>query len=170
MKIKKGTGDMVKKEINSGFSFGLTSGVITTLGLMIGLYSGTNSKLAVIGGILVIAFADAFSDSLGIHMSKESEKGATKKRIWITTASSFLTKLIIALTFLIPIILFQLKTAIMVSIIWGLMLINALSYKIAKSRKHNPLKVMGEHFLIAIIVIILSYLIGKFVANFFGTI
>ena len=49
MKIKKGTGDMVKKEINSGFSFGLTSGVITTIGLMIGLYSGTNSKLAVIG-------------------------------------------------------------------------------------------------------------------------
>jgi len=47
--------------MNSGLSFGVTSGVITTFGLMIGLYSGTNSRLAVVGGILIIAFADAFS-------------------------------------------------------------------------------------------------------------
>ena len=41
-----------------GFSFGLTSGLITTLGLMVGLSSGTHSKLVVIGGILTIAIAD----------------------------------------------------------------------------------------------------------------
>ncbi|MBM3228422.1 hypothetical protein FJZ20_00855 [Candidatus Pacearchaeota archaeon] len=160
---------MVKKEINSGFSFGLTSGVITTLGLMIGLYSGTNSRLAIIGGILVIAFADSFSDSLGIHMSKEAEKGTTKKKIWNATTSSFIAKLIIALTFLIPVLLFNLNTAVIISVIWGLLLLNLLSYKIAKSRKQNVLKRMGEHSFIAIIVIVLSGLIGKFVANFFGT-
>lgn len=170
MKTRKEIGNMAKKEINSGFSFGLTSGVITTLGLMIGLYFGTNSKLAVIGGILVIAFADAFSDSLGIHMSKESEKGITRKKVWAATSSSFTTKLIIALTFMIPVLLFKLNLAVLISIIWGLLLINILSYKIAKSRNHNPLKVMGEHFLIAIVVIVLSSLIGKFVATFFGTI
>ena len=169
MKIRKETGNMVKKEINSGFSFGLTSGVITTLGLMIGLYSGTHSRLAIIGGILVIAFADSFSDSLGIHMSKEAEKGVTKRKIWSATTSSFIAKLIIALTFLIPILLFHLNIAIIISIIWGLLLLNLLSYKIAKSRKQNVLKRMGEHSFIAIIVIVLSGLIGKFVANFFGT-
>jgi len=161
---------MVKKEINPGFSFGLTSGVITTLGLMIGLYSGTNSKLVVIGGVLTIAFADAFSDSLGIHISKESEKRITRKKVWAVTISSFTTKLIIALTFIIPILLFKLSLAVLISIIWGLLLINILSYKIAKSRKHNPLKVMGEHMFITIVVIILSNLIGRFVATFFGNI
>ena len=45
-----------------GLSFGLTSGVITTLGLIVGLASGTESKLAVIGGIITIAVADALSD------------------------------------------------------------------------------------------------------------
>ena len=35
-----------------GFSFGLTSGVIKTLGIMVGLNAYTNSKLVVIGGIL----------------------------------------------------------------------------------------------------------------------
>jgi hypothetical protein len=34
---------------------------------MIGLISGTESKIAVICCILTIAIADAFSDALGIH-------------------------------------------------------------------------------------------------------
>ncbi|MDI6733408.1 MAG: hypothetical protein QME51_05200, partial [Planctomycetota bacterium] len=56
--------------IKTGFSFGSTSGVITTLGLMVGLHSGTHSKFAVLGGIVTIAVADAFSDALGIHISE----------------------------------------------------------------------------------------------------
>ena len=46
--------------VKIGFCFGSTSGIITTLGLMVGLNSGTHSKLVVIGGILTIAIADAF--------------------------------------------------------------------------------------------------------------
>lgn len=41
----------------TGVHFGLTSGVITTLGLMVGLHSGTHSLRAVAGGILTIAIA-----------------------------------------------------------------------------------------------------------------
>ena len=73
-----------------GISFGLTSGLITTLGLMTGLYSGTNSKLVVIGGILTIAFADSLSDSLGIHISEESENKHTHKEIWESTFFTFI--------------------------------------------------------------------------------
>ena len=64
----------IKDSIKKGLGFGLTSGIITTLGLIIGLSAGTHSKIAVIGGILTIAFADALSDSLGIHISEESTK------------------------------------------------------------------------------------------------
>ncbi|GAI31399.1 unnamed protein product, partial [marine sediment metagenome] len=39
----------MKHSIKTGFSFGLTSGIITTLGLMVGLHSSTGSKLVVIG-------------------------------------------------------------------------------------------------------------------------
>ena len=58
----------IKQSFRAGFSFGLTSGAITTLGLMVGLHSGTHSKVVVMGGILVIAVADALSDALGIHI------------------------------------------------------------------------------------------------------
>jgi acid phosphatase family membrane protein YuiD len=60
----------MKDSLRTGISFGLTSAVITTLGLMVGLHSGTHSKIVVLAGILTIAIADAFSDALGIHVSE----------------------------------------------------------------------------------------------------
>lgn len=68
----------MKHSLRTGFCFGLTSGIITTIGLMVGLYSSTNSKLVVIGGILTIAVADAFSDALGIHIAEESKHNGSK--------------------------------------------------------------------------------------------
>ena len=59
--------------VRKGVSFGLTSGIITTLGLLIGLYSSTKSQMVVIGGVLIIAIADAMSDAFGIHISEEAE-------------------------------------------------------------------------------------------------
>ena len=41
----------------TGLFFGATSGVITTIGLIVGLNSGTKSITAVLGGILVIALS-----------------------------------------------------------------------------------------------------------------
>lgn len=62
----------MKNSIKKGLGFGLTSSIITTLGLIIGLYSSTNSVLAIIGGIIIIAVTDSFSDSLAIHISEET--------------------------------------------------------------------------------------------------
>jgi len=98
----------VKLSILKGISFGLTSGVITTLGMMVGLHSGTHSKLAVLGGILTIAVADAFSDALGIHISEESQNTQTTKEVWESTIATFFAKLIFALTFVIPVALLDL--------------------------------------------------------------
>ena len=75
--------------IKAGFSFGLTSGIITTLGLMVGLNAGTQSQVAVIGGIVTIAIADAFSDSLGVHVSQESENQHSTKEVWESTITTF---------------------------------------------------------------------------------
>lgn len=147
-----------------GFSFGLTSGVITTLGLMVGLYRGTNSKLAVIGGILTIAIADAFSDALGIHISEESENVHTHKQIWISTLATFFSKFIFALTFMIPLLLFKLETAVLVSIIWGIATLCIFSFTMAKEQKGSPAKVIAEHLFIAFAVIVLSYYIGSWIS------
>jgi len=158
----------MKSLLRSGFSFGLTSGIITTLGLMVGLHSGTHSKLVVIGGILTIAIADAFSDALGIHVSEESKNKYTAKQVWAATISTFLSKLFFALTFLIPVLLFELSTAIIISLIWGLSVLGVLSYDIARKQKEKPWKVIVEHLLIAVVVVIITHYVGEWIARVFS--
>lgn len=154
----------MKKSLKVGVSFGLTSGVITTLGLMVGLHSGTHSKLVVLGGILTIAIADAFSDALGIHISEESKNVHTHKHVWAATVSTFLSKLLFALTFVIPVLLFELSTAILVSVAWGLGMLAFLSYHIARSQGRKPWGVIAEHLLIALAVITATHFVGHWIA------
>jgi vacuolar iron transporter family protein len=156
------------KSKNRGINFGTTSGVITTLGLMIGLIFSTYSRLAVLGGILTIAIADAMSDSLGMHISEES-LGKTKEQVWKSTKYTFLSKFFFALTFLIPTLIFtNLWTVAMVSSLWGVFLITIMSIRIARRNKENPLPIVGEHLFIAIAVIAITYFLGKFIGVYFG--
>ena len=159
---------MFKHSLKVGFSFGLTSGIITTLGLMVGLSAGTHSKLVVIGGILTIAIADAFSDALGIHISEESENRHSHKEIWVATIATFFSKFIFALTFIIPVLIFELPTAIGISIVWGLAMLCVFSYGMAIEQKNQPWKVIGEHLIIALAVIILTHYVGSWVSIVFG--
>lgn len=158
----------MKHSIKVGVSFGLTSAIITTLGLMVGLHSGTNSELAVVGGILTIAVADAFSDALGIHVSEESENKHSKREIWESTLSTFLSKFVFALTFVIPVLLFSLSTAIFVSIMWGLLVLSILNYSIAAEQGANPWKMIAEHLVIALLVIVVTHFVGDWVSSVFG--
>jgi vacuolar iron transporter family protein len=158
----------MKKSFRTGFSFGLTSGIITTLGLMIGLTSGTQLKLAVLGGILTIAVADSFSDALGIYISEEAENEHTNKEIWESTITTFLTKFIFTLSFVPAIVLLPLNTAVIVNIVWGLSLITIASIIMAKNQKENWLKVVLEHLFIAILVIIATNFLGSFIARHFS--
>jgi len=153
--------------IKTGFSFGLTSGIITTLGLIIGLHSGTHSRLVVMGGILTIATADAFSDALGIHISEESETKHSNKEIWQSTITTFLSKFIFACSFIIPILLFPLSTAIRVSIIYGLFLLGLFSFYLAREQKISPWRVISEHFIIALLVIVITHYLGDLISRFF---
>ena len=159
----------VRHPLKIGFSFGLTSGIITTLGLMVGLYSGTRSKLVVVGGILTIAIADAFSDALGIHISEESELKHTAKEVWEATLSTFFSKFIFAIMFIIPVLFLKLLTAIVVSVILGLSMLGVFSFRIAmEQKKVRPWKVVVEHLIIALVVIVLTSYIGNWISTLFN--
>jgi hypothetical protein len=153
----------MKDSLRTGVTFGLTSAVITTLGLMVGLHAGTHSKMVVLGGVLTIAIADAFSDALGIHISEESENVHTTKQIWAATIATFLSKFLFAMTFVVPVLLFSLSTAIGVNLIWGLSVLTVLSYIIAKSQSEPPWKIVGEHLIIAFVVIAITYCVGLWI-------
>jgi VIT1/CCC1 family predicted Fe2+/Mn2+ transporter len=157
----------MKGSLRTGIHFGLTSGIITTLGLMVGLHSGTHSRLAVVGGVFTVAIADAFSDALGIHISEEAENVHTVTEVWLAKGATFLAKFLMALTFLVPVVLYELPTAILVSVAWGLSVLAVLSYQLARIQTTAPWKVVGEHLVIALAVITCTHLIGDWVAASF---
>ena len=152
----------------TGLFFGATSGVITTIGLIVGLNSGTRSITAVLGGILVIAVADAMSDALGIHLAEEADPNTDHAHVWAATIMTFLTKFVFSISFAIPLLLLPLTTAVAVSVVWGLLVIIILSYFLARSQDESPLYIIGEHVGIAILVLVFSHYIGVWVAANFG--
>lgn len=154
--------------LRTGITFGLTSAVITTLGLMVGLHSGTHSRVVVLGGILTIAVADAFSDALGIHVSEEAENVHTVRQVWAATIATFLAKFLFALTFAVPVLLLPLSSAIWVSLLWGMSILAILSYLMARSQGEAPWKTVGEHVLIAIVVIGITHWVGDLVSRLGG--
>jgi VIT1/CCC1 family predicted Fe2+/Mn2+ transporter len=154
----------LKESLKTGISFGLTSGIITTLGLMVGLHAGTNSKMVVIGGIFTIAIADAFSDALGIHVSEESENRHSSKEIWESTISTFLSKFVFAIMFILPVIFFELTNAIIISIVTGLVILSIISFNLPVEIKGERWKVVAEHIIIALAVIMITHYVGDWVS------
>jgi VIT1/CCC1 family predicted Fe2+/Mn2+ transporter len=154
--------------MKKGVSFGITSGIITTLGLMVGLNSGTHSVLVVIGGILTIAIADAFSDALGIHVSEESESRHTATEVWQSTGSAFAAKLLIAASFIVPVLLLPLDAAIIAGVVYGMVLLGLLSFYIARLGRKNPAGVVAEHVIIAFVVIAIANYVGGLIGAFFA--
>jgi|TARA_Y100000034_G_scaffold122548_1_gene168142 VIT1/CCC1 family predicted Fe2+/Mn2+ transporter len=158
----------MKGSFKTGLGFGLASGTITTLGLLIGLYFSTNSKLVVIAGILAIAISDAFSDAFGIHIAKELENKVKEKSVWEASLSTLVSKFFFASTFLMPVLLFSLQTAILINLIWGFFLITLVSVWVAKIHKMRIWKILLEHYLIAIFVIFVTRFVGLWIANTFS--
>lgn len=156
------------KGARTGIFFGATSGVITTIGLIVGLNAGTQSLVAVLGGILVVAVADAMSDALGIHLAQEADPASTDEHIWAATIWTFLTKLMVALSFALPLLFLPLQVAVMVSVAWGLLVITLLSTYLARMQNVPVLPVVTEHVVIAVSVIGISHFIGVWVQKSFA--
>ena len=160
-------------QLVTGVSFGLTTAVITSLGMIVGMYSATSSRLAVVAGIVVMAVADGLSDAISLHTAEEAEvekgKGKhTPKELWLTTLFAFVAVSGFTLTFTVPILLFPADTAIAVAVGWGFLLLTFLNFYIGKIRNENPVKIIFEHILLAVFVIIISYVVGSLIALGFG--
>jgi len=152
----------MKQSLKSGFSFGITSGIVTTLGLIVGLSSGTHSELAVIGGILSIAIADGLSESMSMHVSRKSEN-RDRLYIWESTFATLLAKFTVTMSFALPVLVTNLQTAVMIDIVWGLFLLVILSFLVSEYKGRKKWRDILEHLLVAILVVALSYVAGEWI-------
>jgi len=144
-------------------SFGVTSAIMTSLAIVIGL-SGT-SLTAIITALLIIAIADNVSDSFGIHIYKESEC-ANSKEVTQTTSGNFIARVITTGIFILFVIIFPINVAIIFSIIFSVISIMWMSYFISVHQKKNPYTSILRHLTIALVIMILSFLLREIITKF----
>jgi len=152
----------MRESFKSGSSFGVASGIITTLGLVMGLSTGTHSIIAVIGGILSIAIADGLSESTAMHISRKSENKDVNY-VRESTFSTLVSKFFITLTFGIPFFLMDLYTAMKVDVLWGLFLTALISYLVSPKQKWEKGRDIFEHLVIVAFVVVVTYYAGEWI-------
>ena len=146
------------------YILGSSAAIITNVSLIVGLGSGQAGKGPILGGLLTVALADNISDSLGIHWYKESE-GCGERLSALATALNFLSRLLISFSFIAIVLLFPTPQAIFVGIVWALLLLNLVSYLIARSNHESSALEIIKHVLLAVIVIVLSRCVGYLIAH-----
>jgi vacuolar iron transporter family protein len=149
-------------------SFGATSAVITGLAVIAGLSGTENAITTIITALLIIAVADNISDSFGIHVHQECQKESAKD-VRRTTIFNFITRLVIVAIFILLMVILPMTFAVILSTIFGLTIITVLSYFIAKEQKINPTVAIIRHLLLAIAVMIASFLLREAMVNLIAT-
>jgi VIT1/CCC1 family predicted Fe2+/Mn2+ transporter len=87
---------------------------------------------------------------------------------WEATVATFLSKFIFALTFIVPLLLLPLPTAIIISALLGLSLLGIFSFYIAKEQHANPWLAVLEHLVVALMVISIAHYVGDWIGSTFG--
>jgi len=141
------------------FAFGGTSAIVTGMGLIIGLDAAAASRMALVGSLLIIGLADNLTDSLSVHMYQEAEHLDGRQALR-TTVTNFLARFAITLSFVGFLITLPFSTAIIVSLIWGFVLLALMSLMLARLRRASALAEIWKHTAVAVTVIIASKIIG----------
>ena len=149
------------------FSFGATSAVITGLAVIVSLSRTANPVIGITTALVVIAIADNISDSFGIHVHQESQKESVAE-VRKTTLTNFATRLAVVSVFILLVTLLPINTAVALSIFFGVAVISVISCFIAKERESKPYKIVFQHLLTTVLVIIGSYFLREASAGLFA--
>ena len=110
------------KELTIGSIFGTYSGIITALGLTLGIYGGGLDKKAHIIGLISIAISDSLSDAYGMY----NATGFSINESIHTLAGKFSFPMLM----IIPYLLFRIKYAIFINILFSTIVIGLISYRL----------------------------------------
>jgi len=144
----------------SAISFGATSAIVTSVGLIVGFGSAEVPKTAIISGLLIVGLADNLTDTLSIHIFQESEL-LEQRAAFRVTIGNFLARACIAGTFVILSALLSGLLAVLACLAWGLTLLVGLTYFVARNRGVSVTTELLKHVALAAVVILASALIGS---------
>jgi predicted adenylyl cyclase CyaB len=144
--------------------FGITSGVLTTIGVLVGVHSATSSRLSVIAAVAAIAVADSCSDAFGMYMAKASERGGSARQALRFALGTLAGKAVLPLTFIVPLLLLPLNVAVWVDLAWGALVLVLLSAEQAVVEQRPVGWRIARNLGLAVVILANSALAGWLVA------
>lgn len=147
----------------SRISYGGTAAIVTSMALVSGLGAAGASKSVVVSALLIAALADNLTDSLSIHIFQESEQ-LEQKEAFAGTVTNFVTRLLVCLSFVLLVGLLPVSIAVEGVIAWGMLLLAALTFLVARERNVGASLEVVKHLLVAATVIIVSKAIGHWIS------
>ena len=125
-----------------GAALGVVDGVITALGVALGVSALTSNKTTILVVGLCIAIADALSNSAGFFAVGEvwSTRAETKKKNYTPVLFCFIATFIAVMLPIIPFRFAQLNSARLISVAIGLSLLFMFGMYIASVNKKNHWK------------------------------
>ncbi len=153
-----------------GVAFGTMDGLITVLGVVIGVASATgNYSIVVISGVIA-GVANAFGNSIGFYASELAERGEhihenqhvssmaeTKRSTVLSFAASLVSMLVPVLPF---VLLVNLGAAMVLSAAFGLSILFILGALVGKLSRECPWRFGFRYVLLGVAGAALSFLIG----------
>jgi hypothetical protein len=146
-------------------SFGATSAIVTSIGLIIGFAAAGIAKPTIIAGLLVVGLADNLTDSLSIHIYQEAER-LEPHAAFRATLGNFAARLLISLSFVLLVLAFSSATILATCLAWGLVLLAGLTWLVARHRGADVLPELCKHLGMAALVIAASDAIGTLIKTY----
>ena len=145
-------------------SFGGTAAIGTSMALIVGLDAANAGRTVIVSALLIAAVADNLTDSLSVHMYQESER-LEQKDAFVGTVANFVTRFIVCLSFVLIVALLRGPAAVMGGIAWGMSLLAALSWLLARHRKVSATAEVAKHLAVALVIILVSKSVGHWIST-----
>jgi len=141
-------------DLTIGSSFGSVSGVITSLGLILGMYGANMKSRPIVISLISIALSDSISDALGIYYgvkTQNKQNGAIQEALYALTS-----KFLIPIFMILPFVLLDTTKGVLINLVVGFSIIIYMSNEIFVEKRQKI-----QNILISWLAVILTYLVGK---------
>jgi len=143
-----------------GAMFGLMDGIITTIGVVLGMSAFGNQPTLIIAA-MAAALANSIANAAGVHVGTESSRMFSQDHVMLSTAYAFLSTLVVSITVIIPHFFLPLIQATWLSVAVGAVILGAMGFFVARYRNRTPWKIILEYVAIGLIVSLVTYLGGQ---------
>ena len=158
------------------FVFGSTSGILTTIGMLLGVYVAVKEFSAVMASIAAVAASDSWSVAYSMYSAKLVERGTSGSEAFRHAFKTFLGKVLVPLLFMLVLWLStfvcdSLEVAVGAVSGLGVLLLVTMSFErplVAGEKAWGVAREVGKNVLLAFVVLLCSAAAGYGVRLLFG--